>query len=158
MSFIAAFFAIPVREFANDNGASSLPLAYVAKIMFGIGFAISIPLVALAFAVDNVGVLIKRTLRSLISWTSNPRRRLLNRAPSSPPALAEKKDMEKLRRRKRSGESYRRGSNGSGYETDSDAGLSPIKTVSHRTKDESDQRGRMSGSSRDLERGINRVG
>ena len=158
MSFIAAFFAIPVREFANDNGAPSLPVAYVAKIMFGIGFAISIPLVALAFAVDNVGVLIKRTLRSLTSWTSNPRRRLTGQAPSSPPAPVEKKDTEQLRRRRRSGDSYRRELRGSGYETDSDTGFSPIQSISHKAKDESDWRGRLSGDSRDLERGIDVVG
>lgn len=54
MSFIAAFFAINIQEFPKQDGQQSLPIAYVAKYMFGIGFGISIPLVFLAFAVDDV--------------------------------------------------------------------------------------------------------
>lgn len=49
MSFIAAFFAISIEEFN-----APLPLAYVAKYMFGIGLGISIPLIAMAFTVDDI--------------------------------------------------------------------------------------------------------
>ncbi len=157
MSFIAAFFAIPVREFANDAGAPSLPLAYVAKIMFGIGFAISIPLVALAFSVDNVGTLVKRTAQSLVRWTRNSRRTAKHRARSRSPVSAEKKDMGELRRRRRSGEFNGRGSRASEYETDSDTALSPIKSNSQRNKGETYWRGTLNGSNKDLERGINGV-
>ena len=158
MSFIAAFFAIPVREFSNDAGSPSLPLAYVAKIMFGIGFAISIPLVALAFSVDNVGILIKRTAHSLVRWTRNPWGRPRARAQSRSPVPMEKKDMQDLRRRRRSGEFNGRDSRASGYETDSDTILSPIKSNSHshRIKDEPYWRGAQGGN-KDLERGINGV-
>jgi ankyrin repeat protein/Mg2+ and Co2+ transporter CorA len=56
LSFIAAFFTINIREFPRQPGASepSLPLAYVSKYMFGIGFAISIPLVAIALSLDAI--------------------------------------------------------------------------------------------------------
>jgi hypothetical protein len=51
MSFIASFFAIDIVDFPHDfsNGSSGLPLGYVAKYLFGIGFAVSIPLIAIAF-------------------------------------------------------------------------------------------------------------
>ena len=44
--------------------------------MFGVGLAISIPLIIVAFAVDNVGLLIKRTATSLITWKTSSQRRL----------------------------------------------------------------------------------
>ncbi len=55
MSFMAAFFAINVIEFPHDsiNGGSGLHLSYVAKYMFGIGFGISIPLIAIAFFMSD---------------------------------------------------------------------------------------------------------
>lgn len=59
MSFIAAFFAIPFAEF-SATGAPALHLAFVAKYMFPIGFAVSVPLVAVALAVDDVGIFIRK--------------------------------------------------------------------------------------------------
>ena len=55
MSFIAAFFAINVIEFPHDpiNGGNGLHLDYVSKYVFGIGLAISIPLILIAFALSN---------------------------------------------------------------------------------------------------------
>lgn len=56
LSFIAAFFAINVREFPRANdGSTSLPLSYVSKFMFGIGFAISIPMILIALLLDDIG-------------------------------------------------------------------------------------------------------
>jgi hypothetical protein len=55
LSFIAAFFAINIREFPRLDGNSSLPLAYVSKYMFGIGLAVSIPLVVIALSLDDIG-------------------------------------------------------------------------------------------------------
>lgn len=57
LSFIAAFFTINIREFPHQQsgGEPSLPLSYVSKYMFGIGFGISIPLVAIALSVDAIG-------------------------------------------------------------------------------------------------------
>lgn len=59
LSFIAAFFTINIQEFpgqaqASSNSSSGLPLAYVSKYMFGIGFAISIPLILIALSLDNI--------------------------------------------------------------------------------------------------------
>lgn len=59
MSFIAAFFAIPFAEF-SQTGSPSLHLSFVAKYMFPIGFAVSVPLVAVALAVDDVGIFIRK--------------------------------------------------------------------------------------------------
>ncbi|KGO75611.1 Mg2+ transporter protein, CorA-like/Zinc transport protein ZntB [Penicillium italicum] len=49
LSFIASIFTINLKEFENLN------LGYVAKYTFGIGFAISIPLVWVALTVDDIG-------------------------------------------------------------------------------------------------------
>ncbi|KAJ5131230.1 uncharacterized protein N7515_007269 [Penicillium bovifimosum] len=49
LSFIASIFTINLKEFEN------LKLNYVAKYTFGIGFAISIPLVWVALTVDDIG-------------------------------------------------------------------------------------------------------
>jgi hypothetical protein len=57
LSFIAAVFAINIDEFPHDAGPEqqqTMPFRFVAKWMFGIGFGVSIPLVILAFAVDEV--------------------------------------------------------------------------------------------------------
>lgn len=57
LSFIAALFTINVREFPHLPGGDqpSLPLSYVAKFMFGIGFAISIPMIFIALSLDAIG-------------------------------------------------------------------------------------------------------
>jgi hypothetical protein len=61
MSFIAAFFAINIKEFPRtSDGSPSLHLSFVAKYMFGIGLSISIPLIAIALAVDDVGIFIRK--------------------------------------------------------------------------------------------------
>lgn len=49
LSFIASIFTINMKEFANLN------LPYVAKYTFGVGFAISIPLILVALSVDDIG-------------------------------------------------------------------------------------------------------
>jgi len=67
MSFIAAVFAINVDEFPRDHGQQSLPWSYVAKFMFGIGFGISIPLILLAFAVDDVKTVFRKAPSSLLA-------------------------------------------------------------------------------------------
>lgn len=56
LSFIAAFFAINVREFPRANdGSTSLPLSYVSKYVFGIGIAVSIPMILIALLLDDIG-------------------------------------------------------------------------------------------------------
>lgn len=80
MSFIAGVFAIPIREFPhNDSGNPVLDLGYVLKFMVGIGLAISVPLIAVAFAVDNIGLLIKRSLRRLTAWMGKSQQKQIGR-------------------------------------------------------------------------------
>jgi hypothetical protein len=67
MSFIAAFFAINIQEFPKQDGQQSLPIGYVSKYMFGIGFGISIPLIFLALAVDDVFGAMKRGIAWIVS-------------------------------------------------------------------------------------------
>jgi ankyrin repeat protein/Mg2+ and Co2+ transporter CorA len=57
LSFIAAMFTINIQEFPHQPGSDepSLPLSYVSKYMFGIGFAISIPFIAIALSFDAIG-------------------------------------------------------------------------------------------------------
>ncbi|KAL8728499.1 MAG: hypothetical protein Q9181_005324 [Wetmoreana brouardii] len=70
MSFIAAVFAIPVRDFPHRDGNPSIPLSYVSKITFGVGLAISIPLIAVALSLDDLSLLVQRVLRSVTFWKS----------------------------------------------------------------------------------------
>jgi Mg2+ and Co2+ transporter CorA len=64
LSFIAAFFAINIEEFPRaTDGTSSLPLGYVSKYMFGIGFAVSIPLIVIALMLNDINDLLKQTRR-----------------------------------------------------------------------------------------------
>lgn len=55
LSFIAGFFTINIREFSslsgNDDGR--LPLAFVVKYIFGVGLAVSIPMIILALNLGN---------------------------------------------------------------------------------------------------------
>ncbi|TVY37959.1 Ankyrin [Lachnellula occidentalis] len=67
MSFIAAFFTINIKEFPVD-GSNNLPLAYVSKYMFGIGLSISIPMIFIAFYLDDIGGLLKTSRRRLKHW------------------------------------------------------------------------------------------
>lgn len=57
LSFIAAIFTINIKEFPHNPASdqSSLPLSLVLKYMFGIGFAISIPFIAIALSFDAIG-------------------------------------------------------------------------------------------------------
>jgi Mg2+ and Co2+ transporter CorA len=61
MSFIAAFFAINIDDFPRSSaGGQGLRLSYVAKYMFGIGLGISVPLIAVAFLIDDITLLLRR--------------------------------------------------------------------------------------------------
>ncbi|KAI1818574.1 hypothetical protein GGS20DRAFT_527661 [Poronia punctata] len=66
LSFIASFFAINFQEW---SGSRPLTIGYVSSYLFGIGLAISVPLVALAFTVQDisrwVGNLISRLKRAI---------------------------------------------------------------------------------------------
>lgn len=62
LSFMAAFFAINIKELKND-GDGKLPLGYVLKYMITISAAFSIPFIFLAFNQDRLA----RILRNLLS-------------------------------------------------------------------------------------------
>ncbi|KAI9042984.1 ankyrin repeat protein [Aspergillus affinis] len=71
MSFITSFFTINMEEFPHaPNGDSQLRLHYVAKYTFGIGFAISIPFILLALAVDDIGDGYQEGIRRARRWMS----------------------------------------------------------------------------------------
>ena len=147
MSFIAAVFAIPTQEFLADNGTPSLTFSYVAKYLFGIGLAISIPLIAVAFAVDNLGLLIKRSLGRLSGWRGGKEKK--KKGGKSEIAMLEEKE---VRLGRRSGDTYRERASYDSY----GRGVSPTKHVRYRTdrgwEEKSDPRVSMR-ISRDLERG-----
>jgi hypothetical protein len=52
---MAAFLTINIVEFPHDssNGGNGLRLGWVSKYLFGIGFALSVPLIALAFLISE---------------------------------------------------------------------------------------------------------
>jgi hypothetical protein len=68
LSFIASFFAINIEEFPHDNGSTNLPLSYVLKYIFGIGFSISIPLILLALSVDDIRHGSREAFRRIRQW------------------------------------------------------------------------------------------
>lgn len=92
MSFIAAVFTIPVSEFPHSNGAPSIPFSYVSKITFGVGLAISIPLIAVAFALDNIGVFLRQTLGSVVFWSGKSQEPVKRQDPFD--RRTEKQEME----------------------------------------------------------------
>ena len=53
---MAAFFTINIIEFPQDpsNGGNGMKLGWVSKYLFGIGFALSVPLIAVAFFVSDM--------------------------------------------------------------------------------------------------------
>ncbi|KAL1876715.1 hypothetical protein Plec18167_005123 [Paecilomyces lecythidis] len=69
LSFITSFFAINISDLPHDNnGQQGLPLSYVAKYTFGIGFAISIPLIFLALSIDDIRDAFQHVSRKIKQW------------------------------------------------------------------------------------------
>lgn len=79
MSFLAAWFAIPIVEFPSSSGGGGgegtqgLRLGWVAKYTFGIGLAISVALIMVAFSVNPLASVLGKA-RSLMSTTLAPHR------------------------------------------------------------------------------------
>jgi Mg2+ and Co2+ transporter CorA len=86
MSFMASFFAINIIELPHNssNGGSGLPLAYVAKYMFGIGFAVSIPLISIAFLITDMEGWIQIVKRKMRLSTKKKKTKSRLVAPTSP--------------------------------------------------------------------------
>jgi len=165
MSFMAAFFTIDFKEFPhNTQGNQSLSISYVSKYMckfpappypnpskltnqVGIGLAISIPLIAIAFAVDNLGQMIKNVFKSMIGFKNSTQERFA-RSRQNTQELEVVVEMEM----KRSGETMRPGR--ASYETD-ESRLGPMmRTFSGRTE-ESWKRGERDRHSREWNGGMN---
>ncbi|KAJ0423010.1 hypothetical protein BJY00DRAFT_310609 [Aspergillus carlsbadensis] len=53
ISFITSFFTIEIAEFPREEGSNALQLSFVMKYIFGVGFAVSIPLILVAFAAQD---------------------------------------------------------------------------------------------------------
>ena len=69
LSFIASIFDIDIVEFPRGpDGDQQLRLSYVAKYTFGVGFAISIPLIAIALSVDDIGDGCQEAIRRVRRW------------------------------------------------------------------------------------------
>ena len=66
MSFMAAFFAINIREFPGDRN-SGLSLSFVSSYIFGVGLAISVPMIAIAFSFDHIGKLLRKIRRNVMT-------------------------------------------------------------------------------------------
>lgn len=64
LSFITSIFTIQLDEFQSGR----LQFSYVAKYVFGIGFAISIPLIAIALSVDDIGDGCQEAARRVRRW------------------------------------------------------------------------------------------
>ena len=74
LSFITSIFTINIAEFPrNAEGSQDLHLSYVTKYTFGIGFAISIPLILLALSVDDIGDVCLEGARRMRRWLSRRR-------------------------------------------------------------------------------------
>ncbi|KAF2160134.1 hypothetical protein M409DRAFT_70659 [Zasmidium cellare ATCC 36951] len=67
LSFIAAIFAINIEEFPHNaqTGNQQMSITYVSRYVFGVGLAISIPCIALALTVDEVGYAVAEVKRKV---------------------------------------------------------------------------------------------
>jgi ankyrin repeat protein/Mg2+ and Co2+ transporter CorA len=94
LSFITSIFTINLEEFNNLN------LPYVAKYTFGVGFAISIPLVILALSVDDIGDFFRMGRR----WLSGKDQTVLTTDRKTQLQTLEFEKIISLARSRRSGE------------------------------------------------------
>lgn len=67
LSFIATIFDIDLVDFQSPSG-NELRFSYVAKYIFGVGFAIAIPLIVISLAVDNIGDGCREGIHRLRRW------------------------------------------------------------------------------------------
>lgn len=85
LSFMAAFFTINIEQFPKAAGGNNqLNLHWVSKYLFGIGLAISIPLIALAFSVHDIVEFFRRVRRGTVLSFHRPRKPKINVAVSPP--------------------------------------------------------------------------
>lgn len=66
LSFLTAFFALDIRDFPHGpDGSQDMPLGFVAKYVFGIGFVVALLSVLLALAWERLGLYIRRGRRKV---------------------------------------------------------------------------------------------
>lgn len=64
LSFLTAFFALDIRDFPHGpDGNQDLPLSFVAKYIFGIGFVVALLSVLLALAWERLGLYVRHARR-----------------------------------------------------------------------------------------------
>ncbi|KAK2801417.1 hypothetical protein FQN51_005311 [Onygenales sp. PD_10] len=83
LSFITSFLSLGVTQFPKDktSGETSWPLSLVCAFIFGISFAFSLPLMALAFQVESISTL----------WHERLKGRLAVNLPPQPPPLEKRR-------------------------------------------------------------------
>ncbi|KAJ4301553.1 hypothetical protein N0V90_003646 [Kalmusia sp. IMI 367209] len=75
LSFVGTLFTINISDFPQgDGGEPSMTLAYVSKWVFGIGFAISVPLVVLALSYESMMRFLTERRKGLAEKWRNRRR------------------------------------------------------------------------------------
>lgn len=72
LSFIATIFDIDLVDF--QAAGKELRFSYVAKYIFGVGFAIAIPLIVISLAVDDIGVGCREGILRLRRWLTQRQR------------------------------------------------------------------------------------
>ncbi|KAL5121649.1 hypothetical protein ACEQ8H_000335 [Pleosporales sp. CAS-2024a] len=74
LSFIAALLTVPIDSLPRPPGADqpSIPLSFVCKYVFGIGFAISIPFIAIALSYDALGDFFREVRRRFRDRKTDP--------------------------------------------------------------------------------------
>lgn len=84
LSFVGTLFTINISDFPQgEGGEPSMPLAYVSKWVFGIGFAISVPLVALALSYERmIKYLMERRKSLVVKWRKARQPRPITRTSS----------------------------------------------------------------------------
>lgn len=106
LSFMAAFFTINIKEFPQNNvSQTGLPLGWVSKYLFGIGLAISVPLVALAFSIQDIVEFLRR-ISDKILQTFHRHRTKGNGAPSPPKHDDGRPGQRRSSRRRRRSHTY----------------------------------------------------
>jgi ankyrin repeat protein len=97
LSFITSFFTINLQEFPHGaDGSEQLQLSYVAKYTFGIGFAISIPLILLAMTVDDIGDGCQEAMRRTRWWMFHRKRNPHKWPATEEPRLTTSMELEKI--------------------------------------------------------------
>ncbi|KAL3441678.1 hypothetical protein BJX65DRAFT_299579 [Aspergillus insuetus] len=76
ISFITSFFTIEIAEFPRTEGSNALQLSFVMKYIFGVGFAVSVPLIVVAFVVQDWSLGFRAINERFQDW----------RKPVAPPA------------------------------------------------------------------------